>query len=122
VSRTALIGLAFGALVGAAAVLALLGAAAPGFGAGTLLFPGAAFGFALGPYLVFAALERGRSRSVAVPLLMLIGALHIAATALLVDGLDEDALTSLGFLILPPLLLVPLGAADLLVRVAGRLG
>ena len=120
-SLTARLGLLLGSAVGLVTAIALPDASEGGADADTVLFIGAAFVFALVPYLVFAAVEREWSRSLTVSALVLVGGLHVAGTAVLVDALDEDALTSLGFFTLPFLLVAPLGVADLAARRARRL-
>lgn len=112
-------GLVLGAILG---LVPIFFADATPLTVGGAVFLGAIFLFALAPYAVFARVQRDWSRPLAVMVLVLLGVAHVAATILLAGALDEDALTSIGFLTIPPLLAAAVAVVALVVSLARAVG
>ena len=100
-SPVARLGLALGVVLGLVPVLAL---GAPDLTSDTLVFLAMILGLALLPYVVFLGAEDEWSRPLAISVLATLFTLHAVATISIVDALDEDALSSLAFLTVPPVL------------------
>ena len=107
-------GVAFGVLLGLAVVVAGAGddftsGDGGALTSGTVAFLATIVAFAAIPYLVFARVERAWSRPLAITVLAVLAAAHLFATAGIVSLLEEDALSSIGFLTVPPLLAAAVG-------------
>ncbi len=100
-SPVARAGLALGAVLG---LLPLLFAGGWELSTGSVVFLAMIFCFALLPYVVLAWAERRWSRPLAIAALAVLGAAHVAATVAVIETLDEDALSAIGFLTIPPVL------------------
>ena len=108
-SSLARAGVAFGVILGLVPIYSFGNGE---FDSGAAVFLAMIVAFAAIPYLVFAGVERALSRPLAVVVLAMLAALHVAATISILATLDEDALNSIGFFTVPPLLAgVPLVAA-----------
>ena len=108
------VGFALGTILGLAPLLYL--SSGSGLSPGSAVFLGTILGASLLPWLVFDAAQRSWPRPLAVAVLVAIGGLHVAGFVAIAGALDEDALTSIGFITGPPLLVVPIAAVWLVVE------
>ena len=105
-------GVALGVLLGVVAVLAADGGELTPESVPFLLM---VVGFAVIPYFVFARVERTWSRPLAIAVLAVLAAAHLAVTIDILATLDEDALNGIGFLTIPPLLAAAVGVVGIAV-------
>lgn len=112
-SSLGLVALGLGLAIGLLPVLYAIGSASE---AGGAIFLVVMLGFALLPYAVFAGVHDGWSRRLAVTVLVMLAALHLAATLWTFSVLEEDALNGLLFFYPGPLLTAGIGVVDLLHR------